>query len=530
MADLDSSLTDARKRHAAAVTAQASASDGEVRARDAALAASALLADLRSQEHEIETLARMVVEMGRHKQVLVDSTERLAEHEKALAALDSAKQGHDQAVADQQQAERAFEEKSAAFAAAQRDALERQGLIGRRDKLKIELDGAHAHLSATEALEKAQAEYDAAAAAALDAQTRHHHAGEEEVARESDYISAQASVLAERLEDGVPCPVCGGSDHPQPAHGTGDAGLLEKAWRGAQTASIAAAKIDREAQSRASSAKATLDARQATVSDLVVPQRGISEVDTEYQHALAAINKLGGIADVTLLAKEVGELRDRKLTTATKLQQASSTLGDATTAEALSRQGYADRIASVPETLRDSNVLQAAIEAARVDLDRRKNAIADALEQQQSSQAARIKAEAVLQNASASLNDCADGVERKQAEFESRLIELGISEAVYRSAIPDIDLIGELEGSIVEFDNSLAAARGRQTAARNAVGSAQRPAMEPFRLSCNQAQAAADDASRHSAEAQQKHRSLLDLQTSLADECTHPIGTALFCL
>jgi exonuclease SbcC len=160
---------------------------------------------------------------------------------------------------DQQQAERAFEEKSAAFAAAQRDALERQGLIGRRDKLKIELDGAHAHLSATQALEKAQAEYDAAAAAALDAQTRHHHAGEEEAARESDYISAQASVLAERLEDGAPCPVCGGSDHPQPAHGTGDAGLLEKAWRGAQSASIAAAKIDREAQSRASSAKATLE-------------------------------------------------------------------------------------------------------------------------------------------------------------------------------------------------------------------------------------------------------------------------------
>ena len=518
MADLDSSLTDARKHHAAAVTAQASASDAQVRAREAASAASALLADLRSQEHEIETLARKVDEMGRHKQVLVDSAERLAEHEKALGALDSAKRRHDQAVADQQQAERAFEEKSAAFAAAQRDALERQGLIGRRDKLKIELGGAHAHLSATQALEKAQAEYDAAAAAALDAQNRHHHAGEEEAARESDYISAQASVLAERLEDGVPCPVCGGSDHPQPAHGTGDAGLLEKAWRGAQSASMAAAKIDREAQSRASSAKATLEARQATVSDLMVPLRSISEIDTEYRHALAAIDELGGIADVTLLAKQVEELRDRKLTTATMLQQANSTLGDATTAEALSRQGYADRIASVPETLRDATVLQVAIDAARADLDRRKKAIADALEQQQSSQAAQIKAEAVLQNALASLNDCADAVERKQTEFDARLIELGISEAAYRSAIPDIDLIGELEGSIVEFDKDLAAARGRQTAARNAVGSAQRPAMEPFRHSCNQAQVAADDASRHSAEAQQKHRSLLELQTSLADE------------
>jgi exonuclease SbcC len=167
-------------------------------------------------------------------------------------------------------------------------------------------------------------------------------------------------------------------------------------------------------------------------------------------------------------------------------------------------------------------VLQTAIDAARADVNRRKKAISDALSHEQSSQAALIKAEATLQNASTSLHDCADEVERDQATFDARLIELGISEAEYRSAIPDIDLIAEMEGSIVEFDRDLAAARGRQTAAKNNVGSAQRPDMEPFRLSCNQAQAAADEASRHSAEAQQKHRSLMDLQTSLAAELEEP--------
>jgi exonuclease SbcC len=229
---------------------------------------------------------------------------------------------------DQQQADRPLRKSPPPFAAAQRDALQRQSLIGRRDRLKIELDGAHAHLGATQAVEQAQAEYDEAAAAAGDAQNHHHHAVEEVAARESDYISAQASVLAERLEDGVPCPVCGGSDHPLPAHGTGDAGLLEKAWRAAQSASVAAAKIDREAQSRASSAKATLDERQATLSGLDVPQRGASEIEIEYRHSLAAINELGSIVDLTLLAKEVDDLRDRKLmATATKLQQANSTSG-----------------------------------------------------------------------------------------------------------------------------------------------------------------------------------------------------------
>jgi exonuclease SbcC len=59
-------------------------------------------------------------------------------------------------------------------------------------------------------------------------------------------------------------------------------------------------------------------------------------------------------------------------------------------------------------------VLQTAIDTARADVNRRKKAISDALEHEQSSQAALIKAEATLQNASTSLHDCADEVERSR--------------------------------------------------------------------------------------------------------------------
>jgi exonuclease SbcC len=75
---------------------------------------------------------------------------------------------------------------------------------------------------------------------------------------------------------------------------------------------------------------------------LDVPQRGVSEIEIEYRHSLAAINELGSIVDLTLLAKEIDDLRDRK---SWRLQPSSSKpippLGDATTAEALSRQSYA---------------------------------------------------------------------------------------------------------------------------------------------------------------------------------------------
>lgn len=518
ISDLDTSVADAQRRYSAAIEAHSNAEIAASEASASLSAASAMLLDLRSREPEIEDLARKIDQLNRHKQVLVDAAERLADLETAEVVLERARLAHSQATDTETEAADLCEEQETALAAAQANALERHELNGARDGLKSELDAAQAFVKATQAVGLSQDAYEKASAIARDAQAHHAEAVAVAETHERAFISAQASVLSQRLQDGHPCPVCGASQHPEPAHGSGDAGALEKAWRDAQGAALAASKADSEAQAAASSARATLNAKRAALDELAEPKRGVSDIDGDLQRVLAKVNALGPDVDIGLLTKELDDERKRKLAATEALQQARDALGLATTAEALARQAYDEKIASVPEKLRQQDGLQTAIDAATADLSGRKQALADADARQRELDAIAIKAAAELRSAASAVSDTEIDLAAKQTAFEARLTELGMAEADYRAAIPDIAEIPALEKAIAGFDTALVEARARDTMARNAVGNAQRQSLEPYRLSCVQAQAAADEAVQQSAAAKQKHQSLIDLQTSLADQ------------
>lgn len=66
------------------------------------------------------------------------------------------------------------------------------------------------YLDTCAALEKAKAEYLAAAKAANDDISAYN-------ALERAFLDSQAGIIAQQLKDGAPCPVCGSREHPQPA-------------------------------------------------------------------------------------------------------------------------------------------------------------------------------------------------------------------------------------------------------------------------------------------------------------------------
>lgn len=204
ISDLDASVADAQRRYREAIDAHANAEVGAREASEALSAANATLLDLRSRDHEIEDITRKIDQLNRHKQVLVDAAERLAGLEAAEAGLEKAKQAHSQAADAEAQAADLCEEKEAALAAAQANGLERQRLNATRDGLKSEVDAAQAFAKAAQDLELSQEACEKASKIARDAQARHTEAVAVAEMHERAFLAAQASVLAQRLQDGHP--------------------------------------------------------------------------------------------------------------------------------------------------------------------------------------------------------------------------------------------------------------------------------------------------------------------------------------
>lgn len=73
------------------------------------------------------------------------------------------------------------------------------------------------------AVQKMQSEYDGLQRAYLTAEKLYNAANDDYINKENAFFREQAGILAESLKDGLPCPVCGSTEHPQKAKMTAGA-------------------------------------------------------------------------------------------------------------------------------------------------------------------------------------------------------------------------------------------------------------------------------------------------------------------
>lgn len=190
------------------------------------------------------------------------------------------------------------------------DAMKEKREEGRKTALKMQdlvpkakLYGAavQALKNAKNALSRAEEETKRLQAAAEAARKARDEQKEKADAVRKSYIEGQAFLLAEGLEDGVPCPVCGAIHHPAPARGGDNVAKAEDVERAQKEYERASAAYDRAndtkekhstgAYAKAMSDHAKADAQMKTLEEIPEAYRDPKYLEAESTRLLTDIRK-----------------------------------------------------------------------------------------------------------------------------------------------------------------------------------------------------------------------------------------------
>lgn len=199
-----------------------------------------------------ESLAKEIAAL----EALLPRYEELEQHTAGLAGTEKEIKRLRTALS---QKETAQAEQDARCAACQAEAaaLSQAGEV--RERLQGQRDQSVQRLDALHHLDQTLREWTQSAAALEHAQTRYQDAQAKADAAQQQYqrqnkafLDAQAGLLAQALEEGAPCPVCGSLDHPAPAEAPPEApteAALKQEQKRAEAAQKEAMVLSREAGS-----------------------------------------------------------------------------------------------------------------------------------------------------------------------------------------------------------------------------------------------------------------------------------------
>jgi len=294
-------------------------------------------------------------------------------------------------------------------------------------------------------------------------------------AAEQALAAAQALHLATKLENDAPCPVCGSTDHPNPATGNIENAGRDQAFREARARLEETERAAREVSKQLAGQKATFEARKETLSSLEQPTGTLEAILENVRQTEADLRALGPAINLEE-AEAAIEALDKQIETqeseTERLRaEADKRRNDATEARA-ARDG---KLEAVPEALRTERALASAMEET--------TRVLTALVK------AKDKAEAVLKaeneaalSATASLKGSEETVatsklrlEKAEATFRTRLSEQELTEEIYQSLKPAIATIESDSASVKAFETQLNEAQGAANAAASAIGDLTRP-------------------------------------------------------
>jgi exonuclease SbcC len=521
LVDRDDAVTRAVSTLALAKEVETSAARRVTKTVASEAAALLTLEGLKARVGEIDALKQQLSDLDRFATLLTNAADLKAQAEGAENAFATARTTAATANLNAERAAQALVTHRATVDRAHANENERLRLTGQRDR--VQQQARHAR-----EVERARSALESAEGVLTNAQTRVANAVSQRRAfedtvrdRQAEFIAGQARLLAESLETGRPCPVCGSADHPQPAHGGEPAAGLEDAWRVAQEAFESAALEAQTAESAFSAARGVRDERNDALEALAAPGGTASDLDGEVVRLGKAIDDLGAAVDLAALVEQTGTLGSN--VTAADFERATKADAEQTTgrAAALARQSYNDPIAAVPELLRDADAITIRRRDVSNQIDQRQQEIETAQVAWTKSSADRAGAESDHTGATKRIAECDRDLADAHVAYATRRDELGVSDEQYRTAKADIANMATMLEQLDTFRENLTRAQSRVDDTSATIADRERPDLELLRATRDAAQTAATTATRAAANARAKCNQLAQLLDSLREQMDH---------